>query len=304
MAFRTVMASIASLGSSTINIGLVAAWKGHQQGWFCLLACSLDVLINAFAIYWVTKPGEWSRNAEGLATSDLQRGTSRRREETDVGFGEGTTRTLGAPREKTRPTTHESTSTVPNIDPGASQQRVSGGASQRPIEDKDAYLKPQANVYYPMGQGWATYGDEAPPHTLGYADTPVSPLVVPEPVRLPIARESDIPYARRSSSYGSAAPMQPRVADVEVRSVHGERAGDDREIGFADFLGESEVGLPKGPAEGRRNSQEEEEGKFQKAFFNMLLGKIKMPTSGVGSNAAGQERKEVAQLTGLNGLLA
>lgn len=207
------------------------------------------MLINAFAIYWVTKPGEGARDAEGLGT---------RTGEGMMRPGEGTT---GGHAGKERPA-FESGDVAPE-------------QAHRALQDKDAYLRPQANVYHPMGNGLGTYDDNAQ-HTLPYVD---APPVIPEPLRLPTARASDVPYGRHSSSYGSSTPMQPRVTDVEVRS--GPEARDDGEIGFADFLTESQVGLPRGPAERRRNSQEEE-GKFQKAFFNLLLGRVKMPTAGVG----------------------
>jgi hypothetical protein len=41
------------------------------------------------------------------------------------------------------------------------------------------------------------------------------------------------------------------------------------------FLDEEAVRLPRGPVEARRNSQEEEEGRFQRAFFDLVLGKRK-----------------------------
>lgn len=47
------------------------------------------------------------------------------------------------------------------------------------------------------------------------------------------------------------------------------------EIGFMAFLDEEAVRLPRGPVDARRNSQEEEEGRFQKAFFDFVLGKRK-----------------------------
>lgn len=248
-----VMASLASFGSSTINIGLVAAWKGHQQGWFCLLACSLDVLINALAIYWVTKPGEWSTNAEGIDTSQLL----------------VTTRKSMDPRQEKIE------------DPGrASRVRQSTSVAydlnhhSRAIEDKDAYLRPQPNVYYPLGLGLGSYEDDPASHTLAYSPAQglLQPPMIPEPILLSSPRtESDLPPIHQSSSYEPATSIPPRTAS----------GSQDYEIGFMDFLGETAVRLPRGPVECRRNSQEEEEGRFQKAFFNVLLGRSKSPSSGV-----------------------
>lgn len=196
----------------------------------------------------------------------------RRDEGLDTGFGEGTRGTSPAIREKQRP--RFGSASAPNMHFGEGHE----------VHDKDAYLRPQANVYYPMGNGLGTYEDEpAPLHTLPYADTPLSPPLMPEPIRLTTPRESDVTQLpRRSSSYSSSTPIQPRVRDVEGRSIHSDAAEGAGEIGFADFLGESEVRLSRGPAERRRNSQEEVEGRIQKAFFNMLLGKVRMPTAGVG----------------------
>ncbi|GHJ89921.1 hypothetical protein NliqN6_6323 [Naganishia liquefaciens] len=248
MAFRTVMASFASFGSSTINIALVAAWRGHQQGWFCLLACSLDVLVNAIAIYWVTKPGEWHHNAEGFNTS----------EEIDL-----TRHTLNAHR--TDHVQEKHASTLPcqsaEIPPGSS------------IRDKDAYLKPQPNVYYPFG---IQFYEPSPP-ILEYQTQSLPAPVVPERILLPAKRrDSDIlPLPRRSSSDPSSALNSFSTSHALPQDRRSSAQREDGEIGFMAFLDEEAVRLPRGPVEARRNSQEEEEGRFQRAFFDLVLGKRK-----------------------------
>lgn len=242
------MASFASFGSSTINIALVAAWKGHQQGWFCLLACSLDVLVNALAIYWVTKPGEWSHNAEGFNTSE------------EIDF---TRHTLDA-----HGTDHRQEKNVQNV-----PRQSTTLTPMSPIQDKDAYLKPQPNVYYPLGVGFSYEGGA---HTLEYQTQSLPAPIIPERILLsPNRRESDVPFARRSSSNLSPASAP---SPHDRRTPSSEAGG---EIGFMAFLDEEAVRLPRGPIDARRNSQEEEEGRFQKAFFNLVLGKRKPSSAGV-----------------------
>lgn len=247
-----IFATLISFGTSAINVALLSAWRGHQHAWFCLLACSLDILINAIAIYWVTKPGEGSRNAEGFDTSLL---LIRSRSSVDQ-----------------RPEKTESLErkVKANVDP------------RQPMHDKDAYLKPQPNVYYPMGSGLTTYDDlltpcvpaGLPPETTAKAPT------VPAPIMLSTSRtEHDRPCTRCSTSDESGSSSRSRKC--ETRSMDGlERASSDaREMGFLDFLGE-----PPGENDGRAEECPrgmEEEGRFQKAFFRMLLGRDKKSSSGV-----------------------
>jgi hypothetical protein len=245
------MASFASFGSSTINIALVAAWKGHQQGWFCLLACSLDVLVNALAIYWVTKPGEWSHNAEGFNSS----------EEIDFTRRSMVPHTLSAHRTDHQQEKHQ--------DLTSARPRQSATLPPRPsiqVQDKDAYLKPQPNVYYPFGADF-TY-DEAP-NTLDYQTRSLPAPIIPERIHVTRSRESDNPFTRQPSS------IQTPTSDLPRRNSSGAASANAGEIGFMAFLDEEAVRLPRGPVDARRNSQEEEEGRFQKAFFDFVLGKRK-----------------------------
>ncbi|KAJ9109999.1 hypothetical protein QFC20_003073 [Naganishia adeliensis] len=252
MAFRTIIATLISFVTSAINVALLSAWRGHQHAWFCLLACSLDILINAIAIHWATKPGEWSRNAEGFDTSLLLI-TSRK--------------SIDHQQEK-----------------NASPQRKANALvdPHLPVHDKDAYLRPQPSVYYPLGSGLAAYDDETWPNTLTGLPPEVNtqPPTIPEPILLQTPRlEQDRLLARCSTSDESGSSS--RFHKAHARSVNelARASSDDREIGFFDFLGE-----PPGDSSDNRTDRpqegQEEEGRFQKAFFRMLLGGGKASTSG------------------------
>ncbi|KAJ6517538.1 hypothetical protein C8R47DRAFT_256166 [Mycena vitilis] len=54
MATRTLVASGAALTTSTINITILTVMRGRQLGWLCLSSCSLDMIFNAAALFWVT----------------------------------------------------------------------------------------------------------------------------------------------------------------------------------------------------------------------------------------------------------
>ncbi|KAF9269234.1 hypothetical protein L218DRAFT_428406 [Marasmius fiardii PR-910] len=56
LAVRTLVASIASLTTSTVNIAVLTARNGREYGWVCLGSCSADVIVNAVALYWATLP--------------------------------------------------------------------------------------------------------------------------------------------------------------------------------------------------------------------------------------------------------
>jgi hypothetical protein len=249
------MASSASFGSSTINISLLAAWKGHQQAWFCLLACSLDVLVNAFAIYWVTNPGEWSHNAEGFNPSE------------EIDF----TRNISSrPTMSVQQTNHRQEKTETHI---ATRPRESTPLQppRSTIQDKDAYLKPQPNVFYPLGTGFC----EDRPHALEYQTQSLPAPMIPERTFLVIRRgDSNTPFLRRTSSNESSTSEPPR------RSSSAARSANSREIGVSAFLNEEAVRLPHGAVDATRNIQaEEDEGGFQKVFFDIVLGKRKPSTS-------------------------
>ncbi|KAF7300302.1 hypothetical protein HMN09_00913400 [Mycena chlorophos] len=60
VATRTLIAALASLTTSTINIGVLTALHGRELGWLCLGSCGSDVVFNAVALFWVTSRGSVS----------------------------------------------------------------------------------------------------------------------------------------------------------------------------------------------------------------------------------------------------
>jgi hypothetical protein len=70
VAQRTLIASSVSLTVSTVNILVLTILHGHQAGWLCLASCSLDIVLNALALFWVTTPNRKSAPvSEGLAVA-------------------------------------------------------------------------------------------------------------------------------------------------------------------------------------------------------------------------------------------
>ncbi|KAH7340965.1 hypothetical protein B0J17DRAFT_766877 [Rhizoctonia solani] len=55
VARRTLVAAVAALATSIINIAILTAMK-EQLGWVCLGSCGTDVTLNAIVIFWVTMP--------------------------------------------------------------------------------------------------------------------------------------------------------------------------------------------------------------------------------------------------------
>ncbi|KAF7370539.1 hypothetical protein MSAN_00686000 [Mycena sanguinolenta] len=54
VAIRTLLSSGVALTTSTVNIVVLTVLKGHELGWVCLASCGTDVILNAFALFWVT----------------------------------------------------------------------------------------------------------------------------------------------------------------------------------------------------------------------------------------------------------
>lgn len=54
MALRTLVAALAALTTSTINIAVLTIMHGRQLGWVCLGSCGTDVTMNALVLFWVT----------------------------------------------------------------------------------------------------------------------------------------------------------------------------------------------------------------------------------------------------------
>lgn len=56
MAIRTLVAATVALLTSAANIFVLTMLRGRELGWICLGSCSADVVINAIALFWVTRP--------------------------------------------------------------------------------------------------------------------------------------------------------------------------------------------------------------------------------------------------------
>ncbi|KAJ6505215.1 hypothetical protein C8R45DRAFT_972030 [Mycena sanguinolenta] len=63
----TLVASIAALTTSTVNIGILTILHGRELAWVCLASCGADVVLNAVALFWVTS----GRTAPASATNSL-----------------------------------------------------------------------------------------------------------------------------------------------------------------------------------------------------------------------------------------
>ncbi|KAJ7717241.1 hypothetical protein DFH07DRAFT_719626, partial [Mycena maculata] len=53
-AIRTLVASLAALTTSTVNMVVLTVLKGREFGWLCLGSCGSDVILNAVVLFWVT----------------------------------------------------------------------------------------------------------------------------------------------------------------------------------------------------------------------------------------------------------
>ncbi|VDB85304.1 unnamed protein product [Peniophora sp. CBMAI 1063] len=54
VAVRTLIASLIGLTVSAVNMAVLTALHGKELGWVCLAACSMDVVINVLALFWIT----------------------------------------------------------------------------------------------------------------------------------------------------------------------------------------------------------------------------------------------------------
>ncbi|KAJ7472577.1 hypothetical protein FB451DRAFT_1469342 [Mycena latifolia] len=54
VATRTLIASLAALTTSTVNIIILTILHGRELSWLCLGSCGTDVILNAAALFWVT----------------------------------------------------------------------------------------------------------------------------------------------------------------------------------------------------------------------------------------------------------
>ncbi|KAK1234731.1 hypothetical protein PQX77_002063 [Marasmius sp. AFHP31] len=71
MAVRTLVASVAALTTSLVNIGVLTLQHGKQLGWVCLGSCGADVILNALAIFWVTLGGRNNPTIQEIDTPRL-----------------------------------------------------------------------------------------------------------------------------------------------------------------------------------------------------------------------------------------
>jgi hypothetical protein len=226
----------------------------------------LDVLVNAFAIYWVTKPGEWSQNAEGFNAAPLL--TTRRSKDT---------------RDQTAVQMKSENHQV-NLPPRQSNSTGSAGigGTSRPMEDKDEYLRPMRDVYYPMGEGNFQYaaGAAAPPLSYDAEQGIPQPLRPPRPTLLQIPRrESQLLRTHTVSLHDLSKTTPPASGSLNIGDTALSAENIVPEMGFADFLNEEADRTLDAPAERRRISQEQAEGRMQKCFFDMVLGKSKPSTA-------------------------
>jgi hypothetical protein len=53
-ALRTCVTAFIGLVMSTVNVAVITALHGHEFGWLCLGSCSIDVISNTLALFWVT----------------------------------------------------------------------------------------------------------------------------------------------------------------------------------------------------------------------------------------------------------
>ncbi|KAJ7876892.1 hypothetical protein B0H14DRAFT_3786489 [Mycena olivaceomarginata] len=67
-----ISASMAALGTSTVNIAILTILHGRELGWLCLGSCGLDVVLNAAALFWVTS----SRLTSSSSEPQLARGAA------------------------------------------------------------------------------------------------------------------------------------------------------------------------------------------------------------------------------------
>ncbi|KIY62462.1 hypothetical protein CYLTODRAFT_426897 [Cylindrobasidium torrendii FP15055 ss-10] len=72
---RALVASTVALTTSTVNIAILASMRGQQLGWVCLGSCGVDVIINAYSLYWASgsrrRRGKPPSIPSGIVSRDL-----------------------------------------------------------------------------------------------------------------------------------------------------------------------------------------------------------------------------------------
>jgi len=54
MTVRTLVASIVGLVTSNANLLSYMAMRGRPHAWYCICACSADIVVNSLALFWAT----------------------------------------------------------------------------------------------------------------------------------------------------------------------------------------------------------------------------------------------------------
>ncbi|KZV70255.1 hypothetical protein PENSPDRAFT_685636 [Peniophora sp. CONT] len=70
VAVRTLIASVIGLTVSAVNMAVLTALHGQELGWLCLACCSMDVVINVLALFWITGNRAMSHISSSAGTRD------------------------------------------------------------------------------------------------------------------------------------------------------------------------------------------------------------------------------------------
>ncbi|VDB85305.1 unnamed protein product [Peniophora sp. CBMAI 1063] len=70
VAVRTLIASVIGLTVSAVNMAVLTALHGQELGWLCLACCSMDVVINVLALFWITDNRAMANVSSSAGTRD------------------------------------------------------------------------------------------------------------------------------------------------------------------------------------------------------------------------------------------
>jgi hypothetical protein len=76
-ALRTCIAAFIGLVMSTVNVAVITALHGHEFGWLCLGSCSIDVITNTLALFWVTSGPAARAEETQVSTASRSRGPAK-----------------------------------------------------------------------------------------------------------------------------------------------------------------------------------------------------------------------------------
>jgi hypothetical protein len=68
VASRTLIAAATALTSSTANVAILGVLHGTELGWICLGSCGADVILNASALFWVSRGAVVYRTQPDVST--------------------------------------------------------------------------------------------------------------------------------------------------------------------------------------------------------------------------------------------